>query len=304
MNRYAFEVLCYIEKRGKKPYCFRDISNDLCISFNTISNSIKWLMDERYLLGDDESLYVSPEGLVALEPYRARRAIILGAGWGSRLMPATANRPKPMVYVNGTRIIDSLIEALLKAEITDIVVVGGYRFEVMQELLDRYPFIRLLENKKYTQENNISSALLAKEYLAGGCYICEADVFVANPAVIQKYHYDTDILGSWSLETDDWCFKSNDGYLSEYKKAGTYCYNYYGISYWTDEDGKRLVADWEEMYEAPGGRDLFWEFPPFIYRKENYKIEIRPCSKQDVVEIDNYSELCLLDKSYSLEESN
>ncbi len=299
MNRYEFEVLRYIEREGKKRYRLLDISNELRISYNTIVNSVNQLIDQLCLIEDGETLSVSTEGLKALEPYRANRAIILGAGWGSRLMPATATRPKPMVYVNGTRIIDSLIEALLKAEIMDIVVVGGYRFEVMNELFDRYPFIRLLENKKYEQENNISSALLAKEFLAGGCYICEADVFITNPEVIQKYHYTSDILGSWSLETDDWCFKSNEGYLFDYKKAGTYCYNYYGISYWTDEDGKRLVKDWEEMYEAPGGKDLFWEFPPFIYRKDNYRIEIRPCSKRDVVEIDNYNELCLLDKSYS-----
>ncbi|MBO4696941.1 MAG: NTP transferase domain-containing protein [Lachnospiraceae bacterium] len=237
---------------------------------------------------------------MALEPYRAKRAIIVGAGMGTRMMPATADRPKPMVFVNGTRIIDTLIDALAAVGIKDIIVVGGYRFEVMEkELPEKYPFLRLLENKKYSAENNISSALLAKEYFRGGCYFCEADVLVRNPEIIRKYHYNTDILGSWSLETDDWCFTSDNGMLADYKKGGTHCYNYYGISYWSDKDSAELRKDWEELYETPDGKELFWEFPAFMIRKEKYKVEIRPCEKTDVMEIDNFSELVLLDNSYS-----
>lgn len=300
MNRYEFETLRFIEKNGKKEYSLLSLSNALCVSKGKIEESIDGLIARGLLVKENNDLLVPEKGIDALEPYRVKRAVIVGAGMGTRLMPATKNRPKPMVFVNGKRIIDTLIDALVAAEITDIVVVGGYRFDVMKELHEQYPFIRLLENKRYAEENNISSALLAKEYFCGGCYFCEADVYVSNPAIIEKYQYATNILGSWSMETDDWCFKSNNGVLCDYKKGGTYCYNYYGISYWTDEDSVKLIADWEELYSAPGGRDLFWEFPAFIIRKEKYNVEIIPCKKEDVIEIDNYSELCLIDSSYLL----
>ena len=78
------------------------------------------------------------------------------------------------------------------------------------------------------------------------------------------------ILGSWSLETDDWCFKSIDGCVSDYKKGGTYCYNYYGISYWTDKDSEKLKADWVELHDGLDGKDLFWEFHAFIHRKDKF----------------------------------
>ena len=37
---------------------------------------------------------------------------------------------------------------------------------------------------------------------------------------------------------------------------------------------------------------------PLILKKENYKVEIRQCNKQDIMEIDNYYELAQLDETY------
>ena len=44
--------------------------------------------------------------------HKAERAIIMGAGMGTRLRPVTDNLPKPLVRVNGVRIIDTVIGAL------------------------------------------------------------------------------------------------------------------------------------------------------------------------------------------------
>lgn len=298
MTRYEFELLKYIEHRGAKQYSIRQLSDDICISGTEIGRCLDKLISQGLLTCADRVVSITDAGLNALEPYRVKKAIVVGAGFGSRMMPATAERPKPMVMVNGVRIIDTLLDAMVMAGIKDITVVGGYKFEVLEELKEKYPFIRLLNNTKYEVENNISSALLAMEYFNGGCYFCEADLYITNPEVIEKYQFQTNILGSWSLETDDWCYKSVDGFLDDYKKGGTYCYNYYGISYWTDEDSRRLKQDWAELHDRPDGKDLFWEFPAFIHRKEKYKVEIRHCKKQDIMEIDNYYELQQLDLSY------
>ena len=73
---------------------------------------------------------VSASGLDALEPYRVKRAVIIAAGFGSRLVPVTLNTPKPLVRVNGKRIIDGILDALLAACIEDIVIVRGYRVSI------------------------------------------------------------------------------------------------------------------------------------------------------------------------------
>lgn len=299
MDRLEFEVLSFVEREGNGTYSLREISDRLCISGSAAARSVSSLRENGWLSGEGDELTITGSGLAALEPYRVKRAIILAAGFGSRMMPATASRPKPMVTVNGVRIIDTLLDALLAVGIRDIFLIGGYQYDVLTtELSAKYPFLHFLNNKKYAEENNISSAVLSMEYFRGGCYFCEADLLLSNPAVIRKYQYATNILGSWALETDDWCFKLTDGYLDDYKKGGERCYNYYGISYWTDADSSKLREDWVEAYNGPGGKDLFWEFPPLIYKKERYHIELRLCDKQDVMEIDNYSELALLDPSY------
>ena len=117
------------------------------------------------------ALELTQRGLCALEPYRVKKAIILAAGFGSRMMPATKDRPKPMVRVNGTRIIDTMLGALTVAGITDITIVGGYQYEKLKELKEQYPNIRLIENKQYASTNNISSAVLALDDLRDGCYL-------------------------------------------------------------------------------------------------------------------------------------
>ncbi len=300
LTRYEFELLTYVERKGKAEISLRLLGDELCISGTTVLNSINRLCDDGLLNKDIRQLSVSEKGLQALEPYRVKRAIILAAGFGSRMMPATKDRPKPMVTVNGVRIIDTLLDALVRVGIKDILIVGGYQKEKLRELLQKYPFLRFVDNPEYDSTNNISSAVLSANDLHDGCYFCEADLYITNPDVIRKYQYQSNILGSYSLETDDWSFKMSDGFLTDYQKGNTYCYNYYGISYWTPEDCDKLREDFLSVYNEPDGKDYFWEFIPFVLKKERYKVEIRPCKKQDIMEIDNYYELAGLDPSYEI----
>ena len=303
ISRYEFEILCYVERNGPVADSDRETANELCLSWSAVAEATARLKGLSFLKSDGESLCITPRGVEALAPFRAERAVILAAGFGSRMMPATADRPKPMVSVNGVRILDTLLDALVGAGIRDITVVGGYCFEKLKELLVKYPFLRLIENRDYACTNNISSALLARDQLHGGCYLCEADLYIADPGIITKYQYASNILGSYSMETDDWSFRMKDGCVDDYRKGNTYCYNYYGISYWTAEDCEKLNRDFAEVFESPGGKDLFWEFIPFVVKKENYRVEIRPCSKRSIMEIDNYYELAQLDAGYQVKEN-
>ena len=62
------------------------------------------------------------------------QAIIMAAGIGQRLRPVTLATPKPLVKVNGVRMIDTLITALHINHIHEIYVVVGYRKEQFYRL--------------------------------------------------------------------------------------------------------------------------------------------------------------------------
>ena len=246
----------------------------------------------------DGELEISEKGMKALEPYRVRKAIILAAGFGSRLAPVTLDTPKPLVKVNGVRIIDTLLDALIRAEITNITIVRGYRKEQFDPLKEKYPTIRFIDNPEFNLANNISSAMQAID-LIDRCYICEADLYITNPDVIRKYEYNTNYLGAKVTETDDWCFRKHNGYADQYQMGGTDCYQAYGISYWNSEDSEQLKADLRRVYTSRAGKEHLWEAVPLKLYKKNYQIEIRKCHKSDILEIDNFIELIAADASYA-----
>ena len=104
---------------------------------------------------------ITAKGLEALEPYKTKRVIFMAAGFGSRLRPVTLEIAKPLVKVNGVRIIDTLIDGAMGAGIEELVVVCGYLGEQFDQLLYKYPNIQFIENPIYNEANNISSALCA-----------------------------------------------------------------------------------------------------------------------------------------------
>ncbi|WP_227354281.1 sugar phosphate nucleotidyltransferase [Haladaptatus salinisoli] len=60
------------------------------------------------------------------------KAVILAAGEGSRLRPLTNHRPKPMLPVGNKPLLESVIEAVSAAGVTEIVLVVGYHRERIQ----------------------------------------------------------------------------------------------------------------------------------------------------------------------------
>lgn len=273
----------------------RDLEKATGYSLGTINKVIKELSELGYVNNGE----LTDEGLNALEPYRAKRAIFIAAGFGSRLVPITFNTPKPLVRVHGERIIDALLDACLAAEIEEIYIVRGYLAEQFDQLLYKYPMVKFLENPVYNEANNISSSLVAK-HLLSNAYVFEADLLISNPKIITKYHYTSDFLGIKVDRTDDWCFDVKDNVIVEEKVGGTDCWQMVGISYWNEEDGKKLESDIAEVYSTPGGKERYWEQVPLVYKKDNYSVRVRECFAEDIVEIDTFRELKAIDKTYDV----
>ena len=294
LTRKQFDIL-EILVSAKTAVNQRDLEKRTKHSLGTINKTLKELTEFGYV----ENGTITNEGVNALEPYRAKRAIFIAAGFGSRLVPITFNTPKPLVRVNGVRIIDRLIDACLEAGINEIYIVRGYLADQFDQLLYKYPMIKFLENPVYNEANNISSSMVAR-YMLSNAYVFEADLLISNPKIITKYHYTSDFLAIKKERSDDWCFEIVDGVITDEKVGGEDCWQMVGISYWGEDDGRRLSQDIPDVYAAPGGKERYWEQVPLVYKKDHYKVEVRECKDEDIVEIDTFCELKAIDKTYDV----
>ena len=296
LTRRQFNILEALAT-NKTVLSQRDLEKVTGHSLGSINKTVKELTDLGYM---DEGV-ITNSGINALEPYRAKRAIFIAAGFGSRLVPITFNTPKPLVRVHGVRIIDRLIEACLEAGINEIYIVRGYLGELFDQLLYKFPMIKFLENPMYNEANNISSALVAR-YMLSNAYVFEADLLISNPKIIKKYHYQSDFLGIKKERSDDWCFRVEDGIIKEEKVGGEGddIWQMVGISYWNEADGHRLSQDIADVFASPGGKERYWEQVPLVYCKEHYAVEIKDCHDEDIVEIDTFKELKTIDKTYDV----
>lgn len=64
---------------------------------------------------------------------QVRKAVLLAAGKGTRMRELTNELPKPMIAVQGRPILQHIVEGLVAAGITHVLIVVGYRAEVVRD---------------------------------------------------------------------------------------------------------------------------------------------------------------------------
>lgn len=292
LNRKQFTVLTCLE-RNKGKISQRDIAEETQMSLGSIHRTLTSLSEEGLI----SEYKITSKGYDALEPYRVKRAIFIAAGFGARLVPITLNTPKPLVRVKGVRMIDTLLDAVVAAGIEEIIIVRGYLGEQFDQLKYKYPMIQFIENPYYNEANNISSAYYAR-HMMRNAYVFEADLVLYNPKLIRKYEYTSNYLGVPVESTDDWCFEVKNRVITKLGIGGTNCYHMFGISYWNENDGAKLENDIAKVYKMPGGKERYWDQVALEYCIKNYQVEVRPCTFEDIIEIDTYSDLKRIDSTY------
>ena len=107
------------------------------------------------------------------------KALILAAGFGSRLAPITDTVPKSLVPVNGKPILFKQIDNLIANGINDITVVSGYKADALAKAVnDNYNGVKIVESVDYATTNNMYSAYLGiGEVGTDGFLMMNADVF-------------------------------------------------------------------------------------------------------------------------------
>lgn len=231
--------------------------------------------------------------------HKVERAIIMAAGLGNRMHPITLTTPKPLVKVNGVRMIDTVIRGLHQNGIHEIYVVVGYLKEQFAELETVYPGLALIENPYFDTCNNISSLYVARDHIENAI-ILDGDQIIYNPTILAPGFECSGYNSVWTdEETDEWLQTVENGVVTSCSRTGGKGgWQLYSISRWTSEDGKKLKHHLEEEFEQKKNRQIYWDDVAMFCHAEDYQLGIWPMSAGDVIEVDNLSELAALDKRY------
>ena len=97
------------------------------------------------------------------------KAVILAAGRGTRMKDLTAERPKPMLPVQGRPLLAHIVESAEEAGIEEILLVVGYKAELVREYFEthRPARARLSYVVQEKPDGTGSATLLGKEFAGG-----------------------------------------------------------------------------------------------------------------------------------------
>lgn len=231
--------------------------------------------------------------------HTVKRAIIMAAGIGKRMQPVTFETPKPLIRVNGIRIIDTVIQGLNSNNIFEIYVVVGYMKEKFYSLEKEYPGVKIIENPYYNTCNNISSLYMVRDHI-NDALILDGDQMIYNDAILQPEFERSGYNCVWTdTDTDEWLLTVENGIVKSCSRSGGKDgWQLYSISRWTTQDGKKLKEHLELEFELKKKQQIYWDDIALFCHPEDYHLGIQKMNHKDVIEIDSIYELAQLDNHY------
>ena len=164
-----------------------------------------------------------------------KKAIILAAGFGKRLLPLTKENPKPLLEIGGKKLIEYSIDLLRENNITEIIINSHYLHEKISEFITKkYPNISLSYEKTildtgggilnamnfFEQENFYvlnSDTIWTRSYSDDLLKLKEVFKNGNNKAALllahKKNSFDKNLSGDFSLDKNNFLNKSSNDYI-------------------------------------------------------------------------------------------
>jgi dTDP-glucose pyrophosphorylase len=136
------------------------------------------------------------------------KAVILAAGEGTRMRPLTEKEAKPMIPVAGKPIIEHNID-LIRDSVEEIVIVGGYRIEDIEQKFSGDEKIRIVEQEEAL--GTAHAALQARDFIDSKTVVMNGDDIYGEKA-LEALKHDSAVLASRTDEPEKFgVFKLEDG---------------------------------------------------------------------------------------------
>lgn len=283
MNVIDKRVLKKINQYGKISQ--RQLSDVCGFSLGKVNQSIQFLQKEEYI---DEEWNLTEKSTKLIDLYKPKKAIILAAGLGMRMVPINTEVPKALLTVKGETLIERLIHQLHEVNVYDITVVVGFMKEEFEFLIDEYN-VKLVCNMDYAKKNNLHSLSKVGSDLIN-TYIIPCDIWCEiNP-------FNACELYSWYMvknqETDNTSVRLNKKYELVKTKLNEVGDTMIGISYISLDDAGFVAKRIYGMSSQREYEHCFWE--DVLYVKD--KMIVSPYVFNDAYEINTYEQLRDLDE--------
>ena len=111
------------------------------------------------------------------------KAVILAAGEGKRLRPFTESMPKVMLPVANKPILEHVFDAVKKTGINEIIVVVGYKKEVIMEYFKDYNDIKIKYVVQDKQLGTANALLKAKNHIKDNFIVLSGDNIIDQNSI-------------------------------------------------------------------------------------------------------------------------
>lgn len=284
MNTVEKIIILYILSNELKSQ--RAISKNTGFSLGGVNKAINSLIHKGYL---DEKLNITSKCHDYLKLYKPKKAVILAAGVGIRLVPINRDIPKALLTAKGEILIERIIKHLHEVGIYDISIVVGFMKERFEYLIDKYK-VNLIVNNYYKEKNNLYSLSLVANDLSN-TYIIPCDIWCENNPFSEYELY------SWYMvsnrESYSWVKSTKNLNLVKVSKENK-GNKMIGVSYIGPDIADDLVKNIRKLEAKSENDSMFWE--QALFNKNKFLPKAKIVSEKAVFEINTYEELRDLDK--------
>lgn len=223
-------------------------------------------------------------------------AIILAAGFASRLAPLSLHTPKALLKVRGEILIERQIRQLQQAGIHEIVIVTGYKQEQFA-YLSELPGVCIVVNEQYQTRNNHSSIWAARNFI-GNSYICSSDNYftknVFTDIVSTPYYAALYSHGP----TEEYCMTTDShGRITDVTIGGQNSWYMLGHVFWDHTFSNLFMKILEQEYDLPQTAKKLWE-SLYIEHIHELTLYLKKYNDQVIYEFDSLEDLIHFDPTY------